>query len=153
MNFRYVQDPLFLLCMFAYAINRFVLKGLWQEGFVHDYLNNLICIPFLVPIMLYIERKLGMRSHDAAPHWYEVLIPIVVWSVVFEVLLPLHPSLRGVVVADHMDVLFCVLGGCVAGLFWQRWYRVAAVRTYSGVKDQCIAGGISQCGEVRCPQE
>ena len=63
-------------------------------GFVHHHLNNLICIPFLVPIMLYAERKLGVRRHDAVPQWYEVLIPIVVWSLVFEDLLPLHPSSR-----------------------------------------------------------
>ena len=125
MRFRYLQDPLFLLCILAYAVNRFVLKGLWQVGFVHDYLNNLICIPFLVPIMLYAERKLGLRSHDAVPQWYEVLIPIVVWSVVFEVLLPLHPSLGRLVVADHMDVLFYVLGGFFAGVIWQYWYRAA----------------------------
>ncbi|HNQ24808.1 MAG TPA: hypothetical protein PKK06_17135 [Phycisphaerae bacterium] len=148
MKFRYVQDPLFLLCIFAYAVNRFVLKRLWQVGFVHDYLNDLICIPFLVPIMLYVERKLGARGHDGVPQWYELLIPVAVWSVLFEVLLPLHPSLRGVVVGDYMDVLFYVLGACTAGLFWQRWYRVAPVRPRSAVKDRCTAGEISEPGEV-----
>jgi len=128
MKFRYLRDPLFLLCALAYVTNRFVLKELWQDGFVHDYLNDLICIPFVIPIMLYAQRKLGMRHHDGVPQAHEVLILIVVLSIVFEILLPLQTDFGHVAIADHLDVLHYVLGGLLASMVWRYWYRPAEVR-------------------------
>ena len=57
MRFRYLRDPLFLACVVVYFVNRFVLKAVWEAGFVHTHLNDLICVPFWVPIMLWVERR------------------------------------------------------------------------------------------------
>lgn len=122
MSFRYLRDPLFLFCASAYAVNRFVLKEVWQYGIVHDHFNDLICIPFLVPIMLYVQRRLKMRQHDAAPLWYEVLTPLIVWALIFEVLLPVHPGFHGIAVADHVDVLCYALGAFGAAVYWRVQY-------------------------------
>ena len=122
MRFLYLRDPLFLVCVATYFINRFVLKAIWKEGFVHEHLNDLICIPFWVPIMLFIQRKLGMRADDASPQPGELVIPLIIWSWTFEILLPAIPSLGNTFVADHLDVLAYCAGALGAGVFWRWWY-------------------------------
>jgi hypothetical protein len=122
MRFRYLLDPLFLVCVVTYFVNRFVLKSIWKEGFVHESLNDLICVPFWVPIMLFAQRQVGLRDSDDSPRPSELVIPLIMWSWVFEILLPESALLGKGFVADHMDVFYYALGTLVAGLFWRWWY-------------------------------
>lgn len=80
--------------------------------------------------MLWLERRQGRRRHDAAPEWYEVLIPLVVWSLVFEVVLPLQTVAAVVTVADPANVLAYVSGALIAACDW-RW-RYGAIRPPAG---------------------
>jgi hypothetical protein len=123
MPFRYLRDPLFLFCLALYFVNRWVLKRLPPGGFFHDSLNDLICIPFWVPIMLWLMRLARLRDNDAPPQWYEILLPVLVWSAVFEVLLPGLGRFRHLAVADPADILCYVAGALIAALFWKAWYR------------------------------
>ena len=41
MRFGYLRDPLFLLCLLTYFVNRLVLKSVWQAGFVHEHLKGI----------------------------------------------------------------------------------------------------------------
>jgi hypothetical protein len=122
-RFRYLLDPLFLLCLATYFVNRLVLKATWNTGFVHEHMNDLICIPFWVPIMLFAQRKLGLRAGDDRPRPGEIVIPLIVWSWVFEILLPATKWLGDRCVSDYLDVIYYTLGALVAGLFWKWWYR------------------------------
>ncbi len=122
MPFRYLRDPLFLFCLALYFVNRFLLKKIWLSGFVHEHLNDLICIPFWVPIMLFLQRRLGLRPDDAVPRAAEVLIPLVLWSWIFEVILPGTEWGRAFSVADPLDVLAYTAGALGAAVFWQWWY-------------------------------
>ena len=122
MRFLYLRDPLFLLCVGTYFVNRLVLKAIWKHGFVHEHLNDLICIPFWVPIMLFAQRKLGLRDDDARPQPGEIIIPLVLWSWVFEILLPATGWLGDRCVADYLDIVYYSLGALLAGLFWAWWY-------------------------------
>jgi hypothetical protein len=88
MRFRYLLDPLFLFCLVTYFVNRFVFKAIWKGGFVHDHLNDLICIPFWVPIMLFAQKMARLRPTDDRPHAGEIVIPLILWSWIFEILLP-----------------------------------------------------------------
>jgi hypothetical protein len=119
---RYLRDPLFLFCLALYFVNRWWLKRLFPAGFFHDSLNDLICIPFWVPIMLWLMRRAGLRDNDAPPQWYEILLPVLVWSAVFEVVLPRLGPFQRLAIADPADVLCYVLGALGAALFWRRWY-------------------------------
>jgi hypothetical protein len=120
MRFLYLRDPLFLFCLVTYFLNRFVLKAIWKEGFVHEHLNDLLCIPFWVPIMLFAQRRLGLRDSDAAPRPSELVIPLIIWSWMFEIVLP---AMDGRFVADHLDILYYSVGTLAAGIFWNWWYR------------------------------
>jgi magnesium chelatase family protein len=57
--------------MFA-GSSRWILKSIWDSGFVHEHLNDLLCIPFWVPIMLYVQRRLGLRADDNSPRPGEI---------------------------------------------------------------------------------
>jgi hypothetical protein len=121
-RFLYLRDPLFLLCVATYFVNRFALKRIWATGFVHEHLNDLICIPFWVPIMLFIQRRCGLRADDASPRAAEIVIPLVIWSWVFEIILPQTGILGDACVGDYLDVLAYACGALIAGLFWHCWY-------------------------------
>ncbi len=73
--------------------------------------------------MLYLLRRLHLRTDDAPPQSYEILIPLVLWSFVFELWLPKVSLFQGRVTSDHVDILFYTLGALLASLFWKRWYR------------------------------
>lgn len=135
MNFSYLRDPLFLLCVLVYALNRLVLKSASDWAFLHNHLNDLICIPFWVPFMLYAANKLGLRAHQSAPDAYEILVPIVMWSVVFEIVLPQQSRFASYAVADHVDVFYYCLGGLLAGAFWSLRYRRTTERPVLAAPD------------------
>jgi hypothetical protein len=123
MGFRYLRDPLFLFCLLLYFVNRWWLKPMSSHWFLHKYLNDLICIPFWIPIMLFAMRRLGLRKHDNIPLSYEVLIPLIVWSAAFELILPRVEPFAEFAVSDPADIFFYTLGACIAWWFWSYWYR------------------------------
>jgi hypothetical protein len=73
--------------------------------------------------MLYAQRKLGLRRHDAVPQPFEILIPLIVWAMLFEVVLPTSSRWDGIAIADYNDVLCYVLGAFLASITWMCWYR------------------------------
>jgi protein-S-isoprenylcysteine O-methyltransferase Ste14 len=121
MRFLYHRDPLFIACLVLYLANRFLLKPNFSWYFLHAYLNDLICIPFLVPLLVFLTRNIGLRSHDLYPELHEIVLPVVVWSLVFECILPEMDSYRGPTHSDLVDVLCYLSGALVASLFWS-WY-------------------------------
>jgi glycopeptide antibiotics resistance protein len=123
MHFFYLRDPLFLTCVVIYFINRFVLKNIWETGFVHEHANDLICIPFWVPIMLFAQRRLGFRADDEPPRAGELIVALIVWSWVFEIALPRSLLFGDYCVADVWDIVFYTIGTLLGALFWKWWYR------------------------------
>lgn len=127
MNFRYLKDPLFLFCLISYFANRWVLKPYFPNEFSRSYLNDVICIPFWVPIMLFMMRKIRLRKDDAPPRANEILIPLLMWSWVFEAYLPFSKAFRHLATSDYMDIFAYTVGAFLAAMFWKFWYRRGAV--------------------------
>ncbi len=124
-SFRYLTDPLFLAVLVLYFVNRLVFKRMISGGFIHNHLNDLLCIPFWVPIMLWIMRRLRMRWHDRPPMLAEVVIPLTIWSAMFEIFLPrINMPGEQPFVADPADVLWYAVGALLAVVFWHYWYRM-----------------------------
>ena len=123
MPFRYLRDPLFLTCFLLYFANRFIIKRFVGGGFFHEHLNDLICLPFWVPIMLFLTRKAGLRDGDDPPRADEILIPLIVWSAVFELYLPHVRYFQGLATADPTDIFWYTVGGLIASVAWQVTYR------------------------------
>ena len=59
----------------------------------------------VLPIMLWVRHRLGLRPDDGRPDAAELVIPLVLWSWIFEVLLPRMALPGEPFVADHWDVL------------------------------------------------
>lgn len=126
MKFLYIRDPLFISCLIMYWLNRWVLKPLTTGGIFHTSLNDLMCIQFWVPLMLWGMRRFGLRSDDRPPQWYGILIPLVWWSFIFEWWIPRSAPFRGLTVSDPYDIVSYAVGALVAALFWHWRYRERA---------------------------
>jgi hypothetical protein len=135
MRFRYLKDPLFLFCVALYFVNRWGLKPYLPNEFSRSYLNDVICLPFWIPIMLFIMRRIGLRRNDAPPTAGELLIPLLIWSWLFEIYLPAVPFFKRLATADYLDILAYTAGGCFAAAFWGFWYGAwRHARRWSGAK-------------------
>lgn len=122
MPFRYLRDPIFLTCLAAYFLNRKLEEFGLSPVLAQCYLNDLICIPFWVPMMVWVAKNLGWRRHGRRPDVIEIGIPLIMFAVVFEVVLPLTDTFLSKTVADPYDVQCYVLGAVVANGLWSRMY-------------------------------
>jgi hypothetical protein len=122
--FRYFADPVCVGALIRYAVNRFVLKPNGAGGvFVRWYLNDLLCLPLLLPMVLYAQRRIGLRRCDAYPRTWEMLQHWLVFSVVFEWIVPSFPAwFRST--ADPLDVVAYLVGGIGALLWWKHRQRI-----------------------------
>jgi len=123
LRFRYLRDPLFLIGCTAYALNRWLIKRHVHTGFFHSHFNDCWLIPCALPPVLWLHRRLGLRSHDLPPQVSEILSHLVFWSLLFEWIGP--KFVRGTT-GDPLDVLAYVFGALLAGLWWQRdrWMKL-----------------------------
>lgn len=114
-RFRYGIDPLCLLACAAYAAGRWGLRHHVAGGFWHYQFTDLLLIPAALPLMLWLQRRLGLRTHDARPSWREIGLHLAVWTVAAEVIAPLalHTG-----TADWRDVLAYGAGALLAGSWW-----------------------------------
>ncbi len=140
MPFRYITDPLFLVCLGLYVVNRWLLEPSIQSQFFTGYVNDLICIPFCVPLMLFLLRQLRLRRDDRPPESHEIIVPLIIWSVVFEIWLPTFPLFRGLATPDHLDILAYAAGALIAGIWWSRYYNGQCPTTASITTKEPAAG-------------
>lgn len=122
MRFRYLADPLFIACVALYTLNRFALKPHLDIAFLHDHLNDVICLPFWIPIMLWLQRCCGLRADDAPPRPLEIAIPLIIWSIAFELWLPTTATFARWATPDPLDIVCYAAGGLAAVVFWRWWY-------------------------------
>jgi hypothetical protein len=119
-RFRYLADPVCLAAWLLYALNRLVVKPLSSPAtFVHTHFNDLLLVPALLPVVLWLFRRAGVRDHDRPPTRRKLIAHTLAWCVVFEIIGPrlLH---RGV--SDPVDAACYLAGAAVAGLVWRRLY-------------------------------
>ena len=113
-RFRYVFDPLCLVCCLLYAANRCVVKPHCQIAFFHNWFNDILLIPCALPPLLLMQRWLGLRTHDRPPTGGEIAAHVVGWSILFEWIGPhLLPT-----VGDPWDAVAYAAGGVVSYCLW-----------------------------------
>jgi hypothetical protein len=118
-GFRYAADPICLGSIIIYGLNRWLLKPQGIGGaFTQGYLNDLLCLPLFLPIILGVQRLLRIRRHDGVPRMWEMLQHWIIFSVLFEIVLPRYPQYFRTT-ADEIDVVAYLIGGLIAWAWWQ----------------------------------
>lgn len=125
--FSYLQDRLFILSLMAYALNRLVIRPHlnwfiqsylhWAWPLLHSHFDDLLLMPVALPVVLWLQRLGGLRTHDRPPGWGEAFFHFVIWSVMCKVV---GPGFFKLGVADPWDILFFAAGGVAACFWWNR---------------------------------
>jgi hypothetical protein len=118
--FRYLADPLFLLCCGLYVLNRWLLKPHLHSVFLRSWFDDLLLVPCAIPVLLWIFRRLHLRQMDDPPKLLELAWILLVWSLLFEWIGPRFVSRA---TADWRDVLMYWAGGMIAWIVWHAQLR------------------------------
>jgi hypothetical protein len=116
-RFRYLGDPLFVGCCVLYAVNRFWVKPHTHNALMQFWFNDLLLIPCALPVVLQLQRCLGLRRNDRPPTFGEIMGHLVFWSVLFEVI---GPHIMRHATGDPADVVAYAIGAAGAYFLWNR---------------------------------
>jgi hypothetical protein len=115
-RFGYFRDPLCLIACALYVLNRLWWRGQFGGEFLVGYFNDVLLIPAALPLVLWIQRRLGVRAGDGCPRWREIALHLVVWGVTAEAIIP---QITARATGDWYDVVAYSAGALVAGCWWQ----------------------------------
>ena len=114
-RFGYARDPLCLAACASYGVNRWLIPIAFKGVFLRGYFSDVLLIPAALPLMLWLHRRTGLRRDDQPPHWGEIALHVVVWSIAAEAVAP-HFFSRAT--GDPWDVVAYACGGVASGLLW-----------------------------------
>lgn len=83
---------------------------------MRGHFNDLLLIPAALPLVLWIQRRLGLRTHDGPPTGKEIVLHLAVWSFIAE---GAGPFLTNRGTADWRDIVAYSCGAAVCYVFWQ----------------------------------
>lgn len=115
--FAYGRDPLCLIAIGLYALNRWVLKPALEVPFLESHFNDVLLIPAALPLVLWLQRRLKWRTHDQYPDTREIALHLFVWGLIAEVA---GPHLFDHATGDWRDLIAYTTGAIVSGLWWSR---------------------------------
>jgi len=118
-KFKYLLDPLFVFSLILYSMNKtsFLKFDFWSNKFCNYYLNDLLLVPVIMPIVLLFSRVLKLRDIYSPPTFQEIILPLAIWSIAFELI---APFCFGKGTSDPLDVFAYCLGGLISWFVWNR---------------------------------
>jgi len=112
----------FLTAVTLYVVNRWVIRPRTDALFFHGYVNGLLLVPMFVPLLVSMTELAGLRPTDGPPTTVEIIVPLVIWSVAFEVVLPRSAFWGKYLYADPWDVVCYCAGAAIAATVWRLRY-------------------------------
>ena len=100
--------PLFLLAIGLYLLNRFLLSVVGLSQFQIPYLNDILCLPVVLTLALWLQQKLFPGSYRQRFLAAQVLFTVFYIAVFFEGILPTFSSRY---TRDYWDILAYAAGG------------------------------------------
>lgn len=79
------------------------------------HFNDLFLIPAALPLVLYVQRQFGWRTHDAPPGAAEIVLHLAVWAFIAE---GAGPFLTHHGTADWRDVVAYSFGAALCYILW-----------------------------------
>jgi hypothetical protein len=119
--FRYARDPFCLVACGLYAVNRFWFRHLQLHPFLSGQFDDLLLIPCALPLVLWLQRRIGLRDDDSFPGLIEIGFHLAVWSIIAE---GVGPRVFPWTTADWKDVAAYSVGALISTLWWR--YRAHA---------------------------
>lgn len=121
-EYKHIRDPLFVAAIILYCVNKLMLLryGLMGGTFFESYLSDILMIPILLPILIWVVSKAGWRDLGTRPTHWEILATLIPVILVCEYIGPIYLR-RGV--ADPLDILAYAAGGFVSWLYWNHGGR------------------------------
>ena len=68
-------------------------------------------------MILYVQHVVGLRKHFSFPRPWEIFQNWLVFTVVFQVVIPRFPK-TFIAAGDPYDILAYLAGGIIAGFYW-----------------------------------
>ena len=119
--FRYWRDPACIVSCIAYAVNRWLLLPRFAMGpFMRGHFADTLLIPAALPLVLWLQRRLGLRTHDGMPGGGEILLHLAIWAFIAE---GAGPFLTHHGTADWRDVVAYSAGAAVCYVLWH-WRKI-----------------------------
>jgi hypothetical protein len=118
-KFKYLLDPLFIVCSILYVANKFSILPLHRVNytFFHGYFDDILLVPVLLPTILVFSSLLKLRPKTCPPKIVEAFVPLVIWSVAFEFV---GPKYFGKGTSDILDLAAYWGGGLLGWIIWNR---------------------------------
>lgn len=132
------RKNILLLLVLIFGLNQVVeLSGI-ALPILHEYLDDVLCLPIVLSVILVIHRRFRLQSSEYILPFSHVLLSLLVIATLFEAVLPIASSRF---VGDPIDVLAYILGA----LFFLR---------YINVPQLCprIAGSVDQIHRLWYPR-
>jgi hypothetical protein len=115
-----VLDPVCIAACASYATNRWLIGPHVSAAWVHSWVDDAFLIPAALPLLLAMQRMLGLRQHGGPPTWTEILAHLAGWSLLFEYI---GPMLNRRSTGDVWDVVAYTIGAVAAGCWWNSHRR------------------------------
>ena len=118
MEYKHVRDPLFIVAIVLYCVNKFILQrySFINGTFIESYMSDILLVPVLLPVLIWVVAKAGWRSLSMRPSHWEILATLIPVIAVCEYIGPVY---LGKGVADPFDILAYAAGGSVSWLYWK----------------------------------
>jgi hypothetical protein len=120
---RTLRHPLFLLCALLFCLNRALELGQVYIWPLYAYLDDLLCLPLTLGIILAVQRAYFRNDSMTVPVAH-IAFAVTALSLFFEALLPLY---KGLYTADVLDVGVYALGALVFHLYINKPLAAPAV--------------------------
>ena len=103
-------NPFFLLALGLYLVNRYLLDLLGFSDYKVLYLNDMLCLPIVLTVALWLQQKIFPRSARSRLNVAQVVFTVIYFAVFFEGILPAFSERF---TRDYWDILAYAVGGVI----------------------------------------